>query len=141
MGVTLDNFIPTAYNLLPYSFVIDYFSNLGQIVNALSFCNGRVNWVNRTQRTVGKCTAQSGQVRSPGSVETDQFVYTYIEEQNSPATTKVTKTAFTRTSVSNVPIPTLELKFPTSGTVWTNLGALLLSRSRAASKLIGAILE
>jgi hypothetical protein len=141
LGLTLDNFIPTVYELIPYSFVVDYFSNLGDIINALSFCKARVNWVNRTVRVKATCSAKTGQILLPPTQEDISFIYTFYEEQNGPMDLKITTADWARTAPANVPIPSFEVKFPSSSKVWTNLGALLAARTGVASKLIGAILE
>lgn len=51
-GTSWSNVFPTAYELIPYSFLIDYFSNLGTVIEGIS--NGRValSWGCRTVRTV-----------------------------------------------------------------------------------------
>ncbi len=140
MGLTLDNFIPTVYNLIPYSFIVDYFSNLGEIVNALSFSNTRVNWAIRTERTVCKQSATSTEMRVIKPADTMDWRSVIVEQSLSPSTWSITRTNFVRLANIAVPIPTLSLKWPTSGSVWTNLGALVLSRTKVFSKIAGAIL-
>lgn len=49
-GFTPSEFIPTAWELLPWSFLFDYFANIGNLLtNAVTRTSG-VNWVNRTER-------------------------------------------------------------------------------------------
>lgn len=40
-GLTASDFVPTVWELIPYSFIVDYFSNIGDIIDAMSF--GRIN--------------------------------------------------------------------------------------------------
>jgi hypothetical protein len=50
-GITSDfrtNVIPTIYELIPYSWLVDYFTNLGAIVDAACTNNGDILWKNRT---------------------------------------------------------------------------------------------
>jgi hypothetical protein len=49
-GIMPSNFLPTLYELMPWSFMIDYFSNLGEIVNAISFDHSDLRWVCKTWR-------------------------------------------------------------------------------------------
>lgn len=48
------NFLPTLWELCPYSFLIDYFSNAQEMIEALTMLRGEIKWVNRT--TVRKRT-------------------------------------------------------------------------------------
>jgi len=47
-----EDFLPTLYNVIPYSFVLDYFTNVGDIVNAISMRRGQFVWCQVTNRTV-----------------------------------------------------------------------------------------
>lgn len=47
LGVGWRNFVPTLYELTPYSWLIDYFTSLGDIVNALSINRASVLWLSR----------------------------------------------------------------------------------------------
>jgi hypothetical protein len=49
-GFDIINFAPTIYELIPGSFLLDYFSNLGGIIQAVCTRTGHVVWINRTQR-------------------------------------------------------------------------------------------
>lgn len=49
-GFTLAEFIPTAYELLPYSFLVDYFTSIGDVVNGLFTDTSSVIWVSQTER-------------------------------------------------------------------------------------------
>lgn len=50
-GIYPSNFVPTLYELLPYSWLADYFTNLGDIVAAACVNFGDLTWFSRTQRT------------------------------------------------------------------------------------------
>lgn len=52
LGFTARDFIPTVYQLIPYSFVLDYFLNVGEILDALSFCQADLAWYSRSFRTI-----------------------------------------------------------------------------------------
>jgi hypothetical protein len=51
-GFTLSNFAPTVYNLIPLSFVLDYFSNIGTFVEGVSFDQDLLMWVNLTEMKI-----------------------------------------------------------------------------------------
>lgn len=50
-GVRLDEIVPTAYELLPWSWLLDYFTNTGEILNAYCQSQAGVQFVVRTERT------------------------------------------------------------------------------------------
>jgi hypothetical protein len=44
LGLTLNNFVPTVWELLPFSFLVDYVFNVGEILDAVSMGNIAPNW-------------------------------------------------------------------------------------------------
>lgn len=50
-GFTLENFVPTVYNLIPYSFVVDYFTNLGDVIEGATTYQGNVLGYVRTKKS------------------------------------------------------------------------------------------
>lgn len=62
-GVMPERFVPTLYELLPYSWLADYFTNLGDIVSAACVNFGDLAWFSRTQRRYGVRT-RLGQFRA-----------------------------------------------------------------------------
>jgi hypothetical protein len=47
-GFKPEEFIPTIYNLLPWSFLADYFTNLGDMIDANATDTSRVAWISRS---------------------------------------------------------------------------------------------
>lgn len=52
-GFNWSEWIPTAWELLPWSFFIDYFSNIGDVIAASITSTAGVKWVCRTDRYTG----------------------------------------------------------------------------------------
>lgn len=50
LGFSFSRFAPTLYELTPWSFLIDYFTNLGDVINAWSVPLCDVVWINKTVR-------------------------------------------------------------------------------------------
>lgn len=48
-GFTARDFIPTIWNLLPWSFIADYFVNIGDVLEAITTDTSQVAWISRTQ--------------------------------------------------------------------------------------------
>lgn len=48
LGLDLSQFLPTVWEIIPWSFVVDYVSNVGDIVDAASFNRSTLKWVSRT---------------------------------------------------------------------------------------------
>lgn len=65
-GFSLDNFAPTLYELMPWSFVVDYFSNLGSIIDSAAVDMSSLSWLAKTTRSrtvwhrLAKVRANSG---------------------------------------------------------------------------------
>ena len=49
-GFRFEEFLPTAWELLPWSFVVDYFSNIQEIVVGWSYGQSHLKWANQTIR-------------------------------------------------------------------------------------------
>lgn len=47
-GVAPDNWVPTAYELFPWSHVVDYFTNVGSVLDAFSLGSVKFNWLLQT---------------------------------------------------------------------------------------------
>lgn len=47
-GTQVRDFLPALWEWIPYSFLVDYFSNIGDIVEAASFCRSNIAWAART---------------------------------------------------------------------------------------------
>jgi len=48
LGFSLRDFVPTVWELVPWSFLIDYFSNIGDVIEAWTTCTSDLAWCNRT---------------------------------------------------------------------------------------------
>jgi len=48
LGLDWSNVLPTIWEIIPYSFVVDYIANIGSMIDAVSFPRSSLNWVSKT---------------------------------------------------------------------------------------------
>lgn len=52
----IEDFIPTLYEIYPWSWALDYFTNVGSIISALSYARSNIRWACRSQVTIREIT-------------------------------------------------------------------------------------
>lgn len=121
-GVNTQDFIPAVWEAIPYSFVVDYFTNIGKILEAYSGILCDIAWVAKTIRTeVSYHQYGTGfYVANPG-------IQASLVDTGSPGSIEIALTAVQRFSSSvNGLIPQFTLKVPDAGSLsWLNLAALI----------------
>jgi len=122
-GIKLDEFVPTLYELIPFSFLADYFVNLGAVIDALSFNSSVIRWLN-----IGKMRSSELEVipsvgayslTSPPWMKEDVSI-----DLGTPF--KFVRFAKSRNGFSNYSdlVPSLQFKVPGVSTRWVNMAAL-----------------
>jgi hypothetical protein len=120
----LPHFLPTAWDLLPYSFVLDYFVNVGDVIRAYSLNQSQISWCKQTILTIGRhdLTYESGGPLVPSSMTVESF-------KSDSVRSFVEKRSFTRTVVSPGSLrPVLAFHLPTGEKPWLNMAALMSQR-------------
>lgn len=125
---TLDDFKITAWDLLPYSFLIDYFVNVGDIIHASTAVSANLVWGNSTVRRQTIDTYQFKSVPNfIGSPSTTVITENYCKSGDSISSA----TSFTRDVLTPAQlIPDIRFSLPTSAKPWINIAALVLSGGR-----------
>jgi hypothetical protein len=118
LGLTLSDFIPTVYELIPYSFLVDYFTNLGEFIDAWSFCQGDLAWHSDTTRRVGTCEVRSIPVK-PGTYFGNPIQDYYAVPSKSTYKLKT----FSR-GAPILGLPSLGFRIPGTSTKFLNVAAL-----------------
>jgi hypothetical protein len=123
LGLHPRNFVPTIYELIPWSFLIDYFSNLNEVIAGISNIGLKLNWVCHTQRNISECRyiAPRAKPYAPGVYSNAVTVIDRFE----PRPVRFFKTSVDRELPSGVPVPGLEISLPDSVTQYVNIYALL----------------
>lgn len=123
LGFSWAEAIPTAYNLIPFSFVIDYFSNLNGVLSAGYASSAYVNWASTTQRlrATEYVTTDAISVPSPPSGGAGMEVTDVYVDRRIRGGSGYTKTTITR--IHGFPAVRFYTEFP-STKQWFNLAAL-----------------
>jgi hypothetical protein len=120
-GLSTREFLPTAWELLPWSFLIDYFTNVGQIVNAASYATIRKNWLSQ-------CIRKTRSYKSNTSDFTLNVNYPAEELKSAiPDNFEAESSSVQRIPIGDVPFPTLAFSIPNKKQ-FINMAALAISR-------------
>jgi hypothetical protein len=120
-GLSTQDFIPAVWEAIPYSFVVDYFTNIGQILQGYSYLQADIAWVAKTVRKSATYLQQGV------SLKTNVFSYPVLSASiGSLGSTELTSTSVSRSSssVGNLN-QTFYVRVPGVGSMaWLNLAAL-----------------
>lgn len=121
-GFTPSEILPTIWELIPYSFLVDYFTNIGDVISAASFGNVELSWGCQTLR--GERAVYSG-----GSTVYSRSAS--VKGSGSGGSYSDRFTSFSRTHVSNLEAGVSDFRFELPGfgsKKWLNIGALAAMR-------------
>jgi hypothetical protein len=125
------DWLPTAWDLLPYSWIADYFANIGDILQALSFCFQDLTWGCKTIRTETVTKVSDFSLKSP--FVPDPSVYVVVSDDRwayGGSSTFSVKTFSRSALVSSDLIPRFHFRIPMGKYPYLNLAALLIGRAR-----------
>lgn len=141
LGFELRNFVPTVWELIPYSFVADYFTNIGDVLTAASTHTGDVAWISQTNVNEGVAEHVPTGISLYSNVNAQQGTVSKLRVVTSLTGRLVIKRRRVfRTALLQVPgvnpIKDFRLELPGAGsTKWVNLLALF-SASRSTERLL-----
>jgi hypothetical protein len=131
LGLTMDQFVPTLWELIPYSFMVDYFTNVGDIISALSFPVGSLTYAVRGSKWQNKATSY---LVSKTTQPSDEF---WIRSgSGSLGVTTIERYGLQRSDALNgMLVPSLAFHMPFSNSQYLNMGALALAHGSSRKSL------
>jgi hypothetical protein len=124
IGFQPSEFIPTAWNLLPWSFLVDYFSNIGDVLEASVFDRSLLSWAN-----ISTVISQNTDVSwAPNHAGIKAYCGNwYVSSSGSPSKMQYKRRTVTRTSNISIGTPSLSFELPGTLAQFANMGALFAS--------------
>lgn len=125
-GFTPSEFIPTAWELLPWSFLIDYFTNVGDLLTSLVTSTADLRWLNMTDRR----TAVNTRTVRPNIPLTRSLIppAAYVGQSSRPSWSEITRSRVIRSVGVGLSPPPIITEWPSaerSPLKWLNIAALL----------------
>lgn len=127
LGLSWSNLAPTMWELIPYSFLVDYFSNVGAVIEGLSTGSVFLAWGCRTARRVSISDIQSelNPVPENNSIGKGRWVGTVQGVGNTGHYRNIDRSSVSALSVN---ITDLRFRVPGVSTKWLNIAALASMR-------------
>jgi hypothetical protein len=128
-----EHFVPTIWDLLPYSWIADYFTNIGDTIRSLSYNFGNLAWGMRTIRTEHQYNWSFSMLLD----NLNPAVIYLISREDTTVNPSGSVTSFQRVPLSPSDlIPQFRVSLPLGSLKpWENMAALLLGRQDEISRV------
>jgi len=122
VGFNPQEFIPTAWELLPWSFLVDYFSNIGDVLAADAFVRADLAWASGVTVTSRDnfCSSHCDEAKTA-----QQMGAWFKSVSSSPCVFSVSRRHMNRVSSVGIAPPSFSLEIPGNPAQWANMTALL----------------
>lgn len=119
LGFSFTEFVPTLWEIVPWSFLVDYFTNIGDIISAVTYCRSKLAWSNRTERSVTEFNRSLIFDAARTRLALGQL---YVSGSGSGST--ISRRTDVRRTSALPGWPSLEISIPGSSSKWINIAAL-----------------
>lgn len=132
-GFKPEEFLPTLWELTPYSFLVDYFTNIGDIISSWSYRTIAPAWADKVIVRSGSYYTDNGNA-IPNQSLAEQ--YWRVVNKGNPGSAQSSRLKITRIPDIEPGLPSLELELPgMSSLKWANIAALATSSRSAMATL------
>ncbi len=130
LRLTPENWLPTAWDLLPYSWIADYFTNIGDILQGLAHIHTNLVWGARMEKNV--CYFDVFDAIYKPLPDQNAFNIVTVDNCGSAGGRwQARRYTYNRTTIGEGDlVPRFEFRIPTGKYPFLNMGALLLQRSK-----------
>lgn len=137
LGFTLENFVPALWEVLPWSWLADYFSNAGAILEAMTTDTSNVRWI---VMTVKRKTEHERNLMGDIPATNDYLgAFGFVLVQPSVdgiGSITLARTTVDRIIVPSLGVPSLEFSIPgVDSTRWLNLAAVWGQRRKSVESV------
>lgn len=136
LGFTPQDWLPAAWEVVPWSWLLDYFTNVGDIISAAATSVHGVTWINKTVRTK-TVLFQSDSVNTNATVKALPYGVRLVSVANPDMGSHTcVRTSLVRSQPASLGVPPLVFEHPFGNVPkMLNMAAVLLARKPSASAL------
>lgn len=128
-GFQVRDFVPALWEWIPYSFLVDYFTNVGDLLESASISKSDIAWMGRVWRNTSVRNGSSQTVKPINSLPWPSSGHIQIIGY-SPSRVTWRRKAFGRAPYTGSLVPSLQFEIPgfAGSKKWLNIAALLRLR-------------